>query len=347
MPSAVIILGAGASTDFGIPTLKGLFRSSQAIQYLTANKWLHDKLIQIFWEPRGVNLKTAEQSLTIEEMLTILEDLQKEAKVPPTLSQEELEMFKRYLYVLIKQSLHKNISTSNANLNPIIDFAESHFDHITWATFNWDCIFEASFYYWSGPYNNPPVRFNPRIVVPLKNWNRSTSKHTFLKLHGGINWWLIGEEIHYLSWSNALGELERKWTEYEKKARPGEQPLILEPSHYKYAHPELYKKLEPQWTEFGSRLVKADYVIVVGYSLPDADSLARSKILTAFQTNPNGRWLLIDPEKEVLQRYGRLIGSKQLIPFDIGLHAFNQNFKENMYRSFPELQKKPDKQSPS
>ena len=106
---------------------------------------------------------------------------------------EDTERFRRSLYVLIKKAVYDGKNTQGRHLNPVIKFGSDHFDQVTWASFNWDCLFEASFYYSSGP--NSLARHNPNVVINLLNWRHSASCHTFLKLHGGINWWYEGGNI--------------------------------------------------------------------------------------------------------------------------------------------------------
>ena len=56
MSKAVVILGAGASSDFGVPTLQGIFKDKWARQYLKPDSFLAQKLDEIFWAPRGHTL---------------------------------------------------------------------------------------------------------------------------------------------------------------------------------------------------------------------------------------------------------------------------------------------------
>lgn len=90
---------------------------------------------------------------------------------------------------------------------------------------------------------------------------------------------------------------------------------------YKYGDAN-YELLKPQWERFIERLCKADCVLILGYSLPEADSQARSKITVAFQVNPTCRWLLVDPGDETCRFYNRLLGKEALKTFNMGLAGF-------------------------
>src|SRR2546430_1896515 len=70
-PKIVVVMGAGASADFGVPTLRSIFKDPQADAYLKRDEVLHDWLLKTFWGPRGHSVATSDQSITVEEMLTV------------------------------------------------------------------------------------------------------------------------------------------------------------------------------------------------------------------------------------------------------------------------------------
>ena len=82
MTRAVVILGAGASADFGVPTLANIFKDRYAREYLKDRPDFFSRLNEIFWEPRGYELLSSEQSLSIEQMLTLLRDWEQEEHLP-------------------------------------------------------------------------------------------------------------------------------------------------------------------------------------------------------------------------------------------------------------------------
>lgn len=87
---------------------------------------------------------------------------------------------------------------------------------------------------------------------------------------------------------------------------------------------------EPQWSHFILRLLDADFVLVIGYSLPDLDFQARSKILTGFQANERAKWLVVDPSDAALRKYRRLLGRNRVTLYDSTLNAFNNDLDSNM-----------------
>ncbi len=321
MSKAVVIIGAGASADFGVPTLRDLFKDRHAREYLMQDEWLHRNLKKIFWTPRGHNIDSSDKSLTVEEMLTILKDWENDPKLNNLINISALPKFKRHLYVLIKKAVYDGKSSQGAHLNPLLEFCEENYKLTTWSSFNWDCLFESSFWY--------TFRKNPNLLIDLDNWRSDTSKHEFLKLHGGINWWIIEKRLTYLQFGSS-GSLQQEWRNYANETKNSNTPVILEPSAYKYMDPLYQQTLECQWKVFFDRLCKATHVIIVGYTMPDSDKEARSRIISAFQINPKCKWIVVDPSQEVHDRYLRLLGYERLKCIGLGLSGFNNDLANNL-----------------
>jgi hypothetical protein len=333
MPNAVIILGAGSSADFGVPILSRIFSDAQARQYVISNPGFYEMLRETIWEPRGLTLDTAYLGPTIEDILTMLRDWEsanerdsQNIDPPP-----DLENFRRHIYVSIQRAVFQNKSTSPGYLNTLINRCRKDFENVTWATFNWDCIFESSFYYSSAPPMG--IRQNPTVAVKLDNWWQGDAKHLFLKLHGGINWWLVDGKLKYFSWGGH--EIQEMWDQYSEHPLPNAEPVILEPSFYKYLHSPAFEALRGQWNVFFHRLIDADYVIVIGYSLPDLDTYARENVLVAFQLNAKCRWLIVDPNRQTLDKYTRLLGSTRITTREETLTSFSNDLCTNLEMAFP------------
>jgi hypothetical protein len=336
-------MGAGSTADFGVPTLRSIFKNPEAAAYLHQDTTLHQWLQKVFWEPRGHSAATSDRSLTIEEMLTIIRDWQGENKDAPDL--RDVDDIRRRLYVLIYHAVYLNKSSNSAHLNGLIETLGCSFTEITWASFNWDCIFESSYWYNSGP-PRPGFRSNPHLVICLDGWRDGSMKNTYLKLHGSVNWWLVDGKPTYLKWASS-GDLANKWRQLEE-GRTADRPIILEPSAYKY-DPVYSEILKPQWEEFSKRLGGTNCVLVLGYSLPENDPPARCNILTSFQVNQGCRWAVVDPSAEARGKYERLLGLKRLVTFDQSLAGFTVNLEENLRAAFPnvEIKSKPTPPVPS
>ena len=112
MARAVVILGAGSSADFGVPTLTTMFNDRHVRDYLRIKPALLQTLNDLFWEPRGHSLASCDQSLNIEQMLTILKDWEKESMIPPDSKPQDVASFRRGLYVLIQKAVFEGKSSN-------------------------------------------------------------------------------------------------------------------------------------------------------------------------------------------------------------------------------------------
>lgn len=303
----VIILGAGASAPFGVPTLRHLFQDAHARRYLDENPAFNKILHDVFWTPRGLNLDSSHQGLTLEEILTVIRDYEKHTFGVKNLSKTDVTNFRKHLYALSKRAVFDGKSSTGRHLNSLILFTKERFKHTTWGSFNWDCLFEASFYYHGG--HTWEHRSNPTIAVTLRNWRATYNSTLFLKLHGGVNWWYENNGLSYLPFGPG-GELDKHWSAYEQNKVEG-HPVLLEPSFYKYDDP-VYNLLKPQWDRFVQELLQAHVIIVIGYSLPEADPEARRALTIAFQGNQSAKFIVFDKSDWVRDRYERIFGKTRL-----------------------------------
>lgn len=67
--------------------------------------------------------------------------------------------------------------------------------------------------------------------------------------------------------------------------------------------------------------------IVVGYSLPEADSEARSAMMLGFQANPDALRVIIDPSSAVQDRYAQLHGERHLMQLPGSLEDWNEHLE--------------------
>jgi hypothetical protein len=302
-----------------------MFDDPSVRKYLAQNLWLENYLDTCFWKPRGLKMSTAVNGLNVEEMLTCIREWDQERQRFPDLKDPEYSRFRRNLFVLIQRAVFVAKSSKAAHLNEVIRTFDSTFKHVTWASFNWDCLLEASFWY--------TKISSPRVTFDLRDWYGHSSRHLFLKLHGGVNWWNIDGHPTYLRFTGD-GPLVTQWDSYEARTCGNDEPIILEPSFYKYEGP-MYKLLRPQWDELLFSLLVADCVLVLGYSLPDGDSQARSTLLTAFQNSEQSRWAVVDPSPAALDRYKRFFGERRVVTIEETLEAFCLGLGENLRRAFP------------
>lgn len=95
---------------------------------------------------------------------------------------------------------------------------------------------------------------------------------------------------------------------YDANALP-KRPVILSPTAYKYES-SIFGLLKPQWKYFIDKLIEADDILIIGYSMPETDQLARSVIASAFQKGKaNAKYFICDPSEATHDKYNHLFGS--------------------------------------
>src|SRR3954451_1488369 len=103
---SVVILGAGASAGFGVPTLRNLFKDVHARRYLQQNRELRSQLDSLIWSPRGLDLEQSHLGLTVEDILTLIRDSERQQYgLPILLDTKTRDAFRKNLYALIKRAI--------------------------------------------------------------------------------------------------------------------------------------------------------------------------------------------------------------------------------------------------
>ena len=260
----MIILGAGASVPCGLPVLSRLFDDSAVRQYLKQRPDAEAFFQSEFWDAKGLNLDTATKGQSLEDMMTWML-----RKHPQGIEgARESASYRQQRYYLDQVAFHAlacNKSSIDGAYNDLILWSENFADNVTVASFNWDLMFEASYY--------QTKRSNPMLALELQGWKTGESRTTLLKLHGSLSWWDGQGHLKYKGYArygSRPSALEEAWTAYS----PGspERPLIMEPSAVKSSAPEA-TLLAPQWSKFEAALSKATHIISIGYSWPPNDTL--------------------------------------------------------------------------
>lgn len=71
-------------------------------------------------------------------------------------------------------------------------------------------------------------------------------------------------------------------------------------------------------------MVNADRVVVLGYSLPEADTMARTAFTIGFQSGrADSRWVVVNRDAAVCDRYQRFFGTRRLKALAISLSDFS------------------------
>ncbi|MCZ8139152.1 MAG: hypothetical protein O9258_07825 [Fimbriimonadaceae bacterium] len=329
MSNAVVVLGAGASVSSGLKSLQSLFDDPDVQGYVQgACIELTSFIRDCINVPRGVD-GSFPRDLNLEEILTLISQwrrcLSEEPARPwvPRLPSKYhdvnlLDTIIRQIHGCVYHAVYVNKSGRNGShdYNTLIEILDKEFDHITWATFNWDAMFEQAFFY-----TFLQGKRLPSIVGDILDYDdagRLNEKHTLLKLHGSVTWFKESDSsIRYKRFgkTQSRNEVRPAWEAYLDGDGTCGEPLIAEPTFFK--HESLLKStfLMEQWRRFESSLLDADKVIIIGYSLPDGDATSKQLLLSVVANACKAQFVVVDPEDVVCVRYERLLGLARVKAF--------------------------------
>lgn len=155
-----------------------------------------------------------------------------------------------------------------------------------------------------------------RIVKNSDEGTRRTNSQKFIhpliiKLHGSANWRCKRENFDKMVLGTDINE-DEKFVIYvsDKAPRPNdsESPLIIPPIPNKpITRIGLFKYL---WQTAFEYIHEAKEIVIVGYSCPRTDTLARA-MFTHFRSNNLQTISVVDPNAEVLRSYRDMIKSSQ------------------------------------
>lgn len=194
-------------------------------------------------------------------------------------------------------------------------------------TFNYDLIIDRVLL--ERGWSKQRIYFD-RIAKKENDGTRRNSSDAFpdpllLKLHGSVNWRCSQENFEAII--NGTCDEKKKvviWTEDTKSAKPddGHSPLIIPPIPNKpiTASP-IFSHL---WTKAFEYLHEAIKIVIVGYSCPATDVIARS-IFTQFRNMNATDIYIVDPGTNALANYVELMHGR-----------VKKNVRWHYYRGFSE-----------
>lgn len=188
-------------------------------------------------------------------------------------------------------------------------------------TFNYDTLLEKAI-----------LKKRGNIISYLQEHNTIT----ILKLHGSISWinneilntlrpqrldlFTQLEDIHYVK---NFESAYNKYTDF-----PGH--ALIDPTYFKEPNTEMLKKV---WKQSKDVLEKADEIIVIGYSLPDADFFARC-LLQCANNSHKKKIEIINKDRKVESRFKRVFGEINFVEssFETSIYGSNSTLfsRENI-----------------
>ncbi len=163
-----------------------------------------------------------------------------------------------------------------------------------------------------------------------------------LKLHGSLNWALKSEnheivpltlqdylqEYHLMSFSDSstcripIGTQLQEYFSKHTKIKVNPEPVIVPPTWNKV---EYYQSISQVWARAAKELSEAEYIFIIGYSLPETDAFFR--LLYALGTvgeAPLDKIEIFNPDdrREIKERFRSLLGPGALARFKYNEQTF-------------------------
>jgi hypothetical protein len=293
--SNVYILGSGFSASCGLPTLNGLF--PEILKFNRSGERdlenVHDALAFLYphFNPENPgNYPPFEEFLSL---LKISEDFGADSSYKPGAfaSGYWQNIYNGCLRLLTDCiGFYANKAREESKDEAIRIFIENLRAGDVIITFNWDTLVEMGL-------------LEKRVAFNLTE--RLNSGITVLKLHGSLSWKVLDEGInpshpeHFFNLSNEDRIICLKDHNYLDTWDTLDQPpYIISPvSNKAPLHTAFLKKI---WHEAFNSLIRANKIVVIGYSLPKEDFHARVLIRSSILEKAIH---LIDPNPDIAGRF--------------------------------------------
>ncbi len=308
MKNSIIILGAGASFESGVPTQNNFI--SEALKIADSNSDLryypfYSNIIKKFQKIYHNN--NIESIYNVADLLTRFpfidlnaitnpeDGIMNTASLRPASYIQEAVQF---LIVITLKSKCKNLKEIgfNAYKNLISNFTG---DIIT---FNWDNIIEQAFH-----------SMNKKFSL---GWEESSEEVNIFKLHGSIDWNHNPNEEDLKIYIDESLTQKTIW-ELRENEESEFIPILIFPNYSKSDQLDTLGNLMYQiWGNASNKISNADKIIFIGYSLPitDLDSKLLFQYSLTKNTNKNLEIIVVDPyiDKNLKVRYKEIVQNLDL-----------------------------------
>jgi hypothetical protein len=202
--------------------------------------------------------------------------------------QRTIDHFYRVLPAVMRHSItaacefHQTLATALESGDAVISF-------------NYDCIMDEALKCNGGRRWNPENGYGFDISANAEDWKQwgggpdAKKPIKLLKLHGSLNWERTNDGIRLLA-----APYDRETAAGAIVPPLGRKPVAEEP----YLH---------AWRVARTAVKSAERLIVIGYSLPEADHLVRALFRADIDNDRLREVIVVDPDERVADRFLRLL----------------------------------------
>lgn len=326
MASVVFILGAGASKRGGAPLMAEFL---EVADNLSKTKALSDVEKESFADvfeaksylqlahskSREPNIQNIESVFAAFEMANTLERL---GEYPPERIENLPDAMKTVIVFTVENTLPFPVMDGHPTAPPpyelfadLVQLLRANAvppQTVAVITFNYDVAIDYAFH-----------RYNMLVNYGLKDAVEHPKGVPLLKLHGSLNWAQCSEcpavlpvHVSKIRWDPLIGRKQiflsfRPLFKSLDHAHPVDsEPVIVPPTWNKSYYHEV---LSPVWASAATELSEAEYIFVIGYSLPPSDLFFRYLYALGTMGKPTlRRFWVFNPDPDVGARFKQLLG---------------------------------------
>jgi hypothetical protein len=366
MSKIVIVLGAGASCEYGLPSMSNFLQISEKLFRDNSNNYyrgIYENVNKAICSLQNVNSKSFVDIYNIEDVFSSFEMGRIIGRLPGMSNGEEIENLivstKRLIYETLDKSTLLMIPSrdkppdAKIGYRRLVEFIKEvnkkSFDTCCVITFNYDLLLDYALY---------KSNLIPNYCLNTKN-EPIQGKVKLIKLHGSLNWLVnldnkneifpvflndIFEDVKYyinpysedrIFYIDPIKWLSTKNNIYNKKKIIPE-PVLIPPVFNKMEYSDNIRNV---WRQASIELSDAEYILICGYSHPETDNFF--KFLFALGMAGDSlihRFAVYDPNTELEERYKKILGRSL-----IGRYLFEDKdfgtFSQELYKLIDEEKK--------
>lgn len=338
MSDIVFILGAGASQDCGGPLMSDFLEIAGDLLKSGVIKEQSGEFEKIFNVISGLQVVHSKSQLdlnNIESIFTILElgnVIQRVPGIQPTQISEMIIALKKVIVTTLEHRIEYPIKNGEIHAhdsylafsNLLKEFKQSKRRPLSVSiiTFNYDIALDIALHRsGQGPDYMIDGETPQANSIPLMklhgslNWGTKKSSREIVPLHLRDLLRLPAYEKPALDITGSKGSIKleissglSKYLSRLYKVDFDDEPLIVPPSWNKA---DYHKSLSQIWASAADHLSSAEYIVVMGYSLPETDAFFRHLYaLGSVGTSLLRKFIVLNPDNSgaIRERFGRMLG---------------------------------------
>lgn len=343
MKRAVFVFGAGASASAGLPTqaqlLRDYFRPG-----MTSSDSFHSQLASFFRDFFHIDVQDLDNATsfpTFEEALGVLElAIEKEETFGPNYSLPKMREIRDALIYSMGIAIERKSVFPPTTYHKFIHklFHRGHFieDEYAFINFNYDVLLDDALMDLMHGNTKIVINYDTRFANEEKEGQRGVFQEwlppsgktiRYLKPHGSFNWMHCPTCNSIYILGNKKSQVFRTGYIHAKESCVKDStPLncVIEPpsffKKYKNAH------LQHIWDTMIHLLSRADIIIFIGYSLPDADMWTKY-VLKRACFNKNKHLIVVNESDQEEEKYRRFLGEVEYlkVTFDNYVSSWSQH----------------------